>query len=460
MKEFDTICAVATPIGEGGVAIIRISGAKSLSIASRIFVSKNNYDIEKMQTYTMKYGNVVELENRETIDEVILSYMKAPNSYTGENVVEINCHGGIVSTNSVLNEIIKAGARIAEPGEFTKRAFLNGRIDLSQAEAVMDIITAKTELSMKSAMMQRNGALSREIGGLRRFLLNVLALIEYAVDFTEDDEDIIDDNLITQIKNGIDNTSVKIKHLLANADEGKILREGLKVVIVGKPNVGKSSLLNALLREKRAIVTDIPGTTRDVIEEYINIEGIPIKITDTAGIRDTEDIVEKMGVEKSKEKIDEADLIILMLDASRDIDEEDQIIIDKIKDKKYIVLLNKVDLDIKISEKIISNLSNKINISVKTENGIDKLKSEIKNLFFNGEITSDSLIISNTRHKQALYRALENCDTALNRINANEYIDLISIYVTAAMKALGEITGEELEEDLLNKIFSEFCVGK
>lgn len=460
MKEFDTICAVATPIGEGGVAIIRISGAKSLNIASRIFVSKNNYEIEKMQTYTMKYGNVVELENREIIDEAILSYMKAPNSYTGENVVEVNCHGGIVSTNSVLNEIIKAGARIAEPGEFTKRAFLNGRIDLSQAEAVMDIITAKTELSMKSAIMQRNGVLSKEIGELRKFLLNVLALIEYSVDFTEDDEDIIDDNLINQIKNGIDNASVKIKHLLANADEGKILREGLKVVIVGKPNVGKSSLLNALLREKRAIVTDIPGTTRDVIEEYVNIEGIPIKITDTAGIRDTEDIVEKIGVEKSKEKIDEADLIILMLDASREINEDDQIIINKIKDKKYIVLLNKVDLDIKISEKIISNLSNKINISVKTGDGIDNLKSEIKNLFFNGEITSDSLTISNTRHKQALYRALENCDTALNRINANEYIDLISIYITAAMKALGEITGEELEEDLLNKIFSEFCVGK
>lgn len=460
MKEFDTICAIATPIGEGGVAIIRISGENALEIASRIFISKNDYDIKKMQTYTMKYGNIVDLEKKEIVDEVILSYMKAPSSYTGENVVEINCHGGVVSTNSVLNEIIKSGARLAEPGEFTKRAFLNGRIDLSQAEAVMDIITAKTELSMKSAMLQRNGGLSREIDELRKYLLNVLALIEYAVDFTEDDEDIIDDNLNFQIKDGIEKTVLKIKGLLSNADEGKIIRDGLNVVIIGKPNVGKSSLLNALLKEKRAIVTDVPGTTRDVIEEYVNLDGIPIRITDTAGIRETEDIVEKIGVEKSKEKIEEADLIILMLDTSREIDDEDKAIIDKIKNRKYIVLLNKIDLDMKISQEIISNLDNKIDISAKTGKGIDDLKNTIKNLFFNGEINSESLIISNTRHKQALYRSLENSETALSKVKANEYLDLISIYITAAMKALGEITGNELEEDLLNKIFSEFCVGK
>ena len=460
MKEFDTICAIATPIGEGGVAIIRISGENALDIASKIFISKTNFDIKKMQTYTMKYGNVIDLEKKEIVDEVILSYMKSPNSYTGENVVEINCHGGVVSTNSVLNEIIKSGARLAEPGEFTKRAFLNGRIDLSQAEAVMDIITAKTELSMKSAMLQRNGSLSREIGELRKYLLNVLALIEYAVDFTEDDEDVIDDNLTFQIKDGIEKTVLKIKGLLSNADEGKIIRDGLSVVIVGKPNVGKSSLLNALLKEKRAIVTDVPGTTRDVIEEYLNLDGIPIRITDTAGIRETEDIVEKIGVEKSKEKIEEADLIVLMLDTSREIDDEDKAIIDNIKNRKYVVLLNKIDLDMKISQEIISNLDNKIDISAKTGIGIDDLKNMIKNLFFNGEINSESLIISNTRHKQALYRSLENSETALSKVNANEYLDLISIYITAAMKALGEITGDELEEDLLNKIFSEFCVGK
>ena len=460
MKEFDTICAIATPIGEGGIAIIRISGNKVLNIADEVFIAKNKQSVKSMNTYTMRYGHIIERDSKEIIDEAIISYMKGPYSYTGENVIEVNCHGGVVATNRVLNEIVKAGARLAEPGEFTKRAFLNGRIDLSQAEAIMDIITAKTDLSMKSAMMQRNGSLTKEINELRKYLLNVLALIEYAVDFTEDDEDVVDDHLVNQIKDGINKTIIKVKNLLKNADEGKIIRDGLNVVIVGKPNVGKSSLLNALLREKRAIVTDIPGTTRDVIEEYINIEGIPIRITDTAGIRETEDTVERIGVEKSREKIEEADLIILILDTSRDIDEEDRQIIEVIKDKNHIVLLNKVDLEKKISDSIVNTLSSKIEISAKTGEGIEKLKDEIKRLFFNGEIDSESLIISNTRHKQALYRSLENCSIAYDKVNANEYLDLISIYITAAMKSLGEITGDELEEDLLNKIFSEFCVGK
>ena len=460
MREFDTICAIATPIGEGGIAIIRISGEKALEIADKIFAPKSKKDIKDMKTYTMRYGTIVDLDTKDIIDDVILSYMKGPRSYTGENVIEVNCHGGVVATNRVLNQIVKAGARIAEPGEFTKRAFLNGRIDLSQAEATMDIIKAKTELSMKSAMMQSKGALSKEIGELRKYLLNVLALIEYAVDFTEDDEDIVDDDLIAQIKDSITKTITRINSLLKNADEGKIIRDGLNIVIVGKPNVGKSSLLNSLLREKRAIVTDIPGTTRDIIEEYINLDGIPIKITDTAGIRDTEDTVEKIGVERSKEKIEEADLVILMLDTSRALDDEDRVIIDAINDKKYISFLNKVDLECKLSEEVITSLNRTIEISAKTGFGIENLKEEIKNLFFNGEIDSESLIISNTRHKQALYRSLEDCNLALEKINLNEYLDLISIYITSAMRALGEITGDELEEDLLNKIFSEFCCGK
>ena len=460
MREFDTICAIATPIGEGGIAIIRISGEKALEIADKIFAPKSKKDIKDMKTYTMRYGTIVDLDTKDIIDDVILSYMKGPRSYTGENVIEVNCHGGVVATNRVLNQIVKAGARIAEPGEFTKRAFLNGRIDLSQAEATMDIIKAKTELSMKSAMMQSKGALSKEIGELRKYLLNVLALIEYAVDFTEDDEDIVDDDLIAQIKDSITKTITRINSLLKNADEGKIIRDGLNIVIVGKPNVGKSSLLNSLLREKRAIVTDIPGTTRDIIEEYINLDGIPIKITDTAGIRDTEDTVEKIGVERSKEKIEEADLVILMLDTSRALDDEDRVIIDAINDKKYIALLNKVDLECKLSEDVIISLNRTIEISAKTGFGIENLKEEIKNIFFNGEIDSESLIISNTRHKQALYRSLEDCNLALEKINLNEYLDLISIYITSAMRALGEITGDELEEDLLNKIFSEFCCGK
>lgn len=460
MKEFDTICAIATPIGEGGISIIRISGNNALDMASSIFRPKNKQDIKNMKTYTMRYGNVINAENNEIVDDVILSYMKGPYSYTGENVVEINCHGGVVATNRVLNEIVKSGARLAEPGEFTKRAFLNGKLDLSQAEAVIDIIRAKTELSMKSAIMQSKGSLSKEIGELRKYLLNVLALIEYAVDFTEDDEDIIDDNLLSQIKDGINKTIERIKKLLKNADEGKIIRDGLNMVIVGKPNVGKSSLLNALLREKRAIVTDIPGTTRDIIEEYINIDGIPVRIIDTAGIRDTEDTVEKIGVERSKEKIEEADLVVLMMDSSREVDDEDKLIIDAVKDKKYITLLNKIDLNRKISDDIIGSLRNIIEISAKNEIGIDNLKDKIKELFFDGEIDSESLIISNTRHKQALYRALENCTIALEKIQSSEFLDLISIYITSGMRALGEITGDELEEDLLNKIFSEFCVGK
>ena len=456
MREFDTICGIATPIGEGGVSIIRISGSKSLDIISKIFVSKNNIDLKQMKTYTMRYGHIIELESKDVIDEVIISYMKGPHSYTTEDIIEINCHGGVISTNSVMNQVIKAGARVAEPGEFTKRAFLNGRIDLSQAEAVIDIIKAKTDLSMKSALMQSGGALSKQIKEIRQYLLNTLALIEYGVDFTEDDED-IDDTLVLRVKDGIKTTILKVKELLKGADEGKIIRDGLNLVIIGKPNVGKSSLLNVLLKEKRAIVTDIPGTTRDIIEEYLNIDGIPIKITDTAGIRETEDTVEKIGVERSREKIEEADLIILILDSSRELEEEDKEIINTIKDKNHIVLLNKTDLDRKIAD---IDLDNQINISAKTGYGIDELKNKIKELFFSGDINSESLIVSNVRHKQALYRSLENCEVALDRVNANEFLDLISIYVTSAMKALGEITGDELEEDVLNKIFSEFCVGK
>lgn len=459
MKEFDTICGIATPLGEGGIAVIRVSGEKALEIVNKIFKAKTSDTILGMKSYTMKYGYINEINSENKIDEVIISYMKGPRSFTAEDVVEVNCHGGVVSTNKVLEEIIKAGARLAEPGEFTKRAFLNGRIDLSQAEAVMDIIRAKTDLSMKSAVMQSTGALSKEINKLREYMLNTLALIEYAVDFTEDEEEpdeTIPVRVSEQLEKGID----EMNRLLKGANEGRIIRDGLNVAIIGKPNVGKSSLLNCLLQEKRAIVTDIPGTTRDIIEEFISLDGIPIKITDTAGIRETEDIVEKIGVERSKEKIDEADLIILILDSSRVLENEDRDIINNIKDKKYIVLMNKTDLEPKITSEDIEGLENIINISVKTGFGIELLKDKIKELFFNGTIDSESMIISNNRHKQALYRALENCQEALKRVKLNEYLDLISIYVTSALRALGEITGSELEEDLINKIFSEFCVGK
>lgn len=459
MKEFDTICAVATALGEGGIAIIRISGDKVLDIIAKVFKSVKNDDIKNMKTYTMKYGHIYDIDTKELIDEVIISFMKGPKSFTAEDVVEINCHGGVVSTNKVLETIIKAGARLAEPGEFTKRAFLNGRIDLSQAEAVIDIIRAKTDLAMKSALMQSTGHLSKQINKLREYMLNVLALVEFAVDFTEDDEE-IDPSIPLKVRESLEMGIDEMKVLLRGADEGKLIREGLSLAIVGKPNVGKSSLLNALLREKRAIVTDIAGTTRDIIEEYINLDGIPVKIIDTAGIRETEDVVERIGVERSKEKLQEADLVLLVLDYSRELEAEDKEIIESIGNKKSIAVLNKIDLEAKLNSDIIDEFKNIIKISAKEEIGLSDLKSMIKNLFFSGEINTESLIISNSRHKQALYRALEDAENALIRVKNNEYLDLISIYVTSALRALGEITGNELEEDLVNKIFSDFCVGK
>ena len=459
MKEFDTICGIATSLGEGGISIIRVSGDKALEITDKVFVGKNAQSIIDMKTYTMRYGHICEIGTKNIIDEVIISFMKGPKSFTAEDVVEVNCHGGIVSTNKVLEEIIKAGARLAEPGEYTKRAFLNGRIDLSQAEAVMDIIRAKTDLSMKSAVMQHEGALSKEINKLRQYMLDTLALIEYSVDFTEDDEE-EDPTIAPRVQDQLKEAIFDIETLLKEADEGRIIRDGLNMVIVGKPNVGKSSMLNTLLKENRAIVTDVPGTTRDIIEEYLNIDGIPIRIIDTAGIREAKDVVEQIGIERSKEKLNQADIVLLMIDSSRPLDEEDMQIIEAVKDRKTIVVKNKCDLEVKINEEDLKDFNDIILSSTKTGYGIEELKNIIKEIFFNGEVSSESLIISNNRHKQALYRALENCNEALKRVQLNEYLDLISIYVTSALRALGEITGAELEEDLINKIFSEFCVGK
>lgn len=459
MKEFDTIAAVATSIGEGGISIIRVSGDRALKIVGSIFKGKKDRNLEDIKSYTMRYGNIIDKTNGEVIDEVIVSYMKGPKSFTAEDTVEINCHGGVVSTSRVLEEVIKSGARIAEPGEFTKRAFLNGRIDLSQAEAVIDIIRAKTELSMKSALMQSEGRISREINKLRHRLLGVIAHIEATVDFPEEDLEEITGEKVTE---DLEQINKEIKALLSTANEGKILREGLNIVIVGKPNVGKSSLLNAILMENRAIVTEVAGTTRDVIEEYINIDGIPIKIIDTAGIRETEDVVEKIGVERSKEKINEADLIILMLDLSRELDNEDKEIIEYIKDRKYILILNKADLESRLNREEIGSLNphNIIETSARTGEGIDDLKRLIKELFFRGEVAATEVMITNNRHKEALLRALERCEAALLTLNSSLSIDLASIDVRSAWSHLGEITGETLEEDIIDKIFSEFCIGK
>ncbi|MBZ9625991.1 tRNA uridine-5-carboxymethylaminomethyl(34) synthesis GTPase MnmE [Clostridium sp. FP2] len=458
MKEFDTIAAIATSIGEGGISIIRVSGDKSIDIIDSIFVGKNNRKLHDFKSYTMRYGHIID-KNASKLDEVIISYMKGPKSFTAEDTIEVNCHGGVVGTNRILQEIIRAGARMAEPGEFTKRAFLNGRIDLSQAEAVIDIIRAKTELSMKSALMQSEGSISREIKTIRNKLLSVIANIEVTVDYPEEDIEEVTAGMVTE---DVALVISEIDTLLSTADEGKILREGLSTVIVGKPNVGKSSLLNALLKEKRAIVTDVPGTTRDAIEEYISIEGIPVKIVDTAGIRETEDIVEKIGVQTSKEKIDEADLVILILDWSKKLTHEDEEIIEYIKEKKYIVLLNKSDLGGKIERSELQSLKSKYitNISAKTGEGLSQVKGHIKDLFFNGEIKTEGVFVTNNRHKQSLIRAKENLESSLNALEYTSAIDLASIDIRNAWINLGEITGEALEEDIIHKIFSEFCLGK
>lgn len=458
MKDFDTIGAISTSIGEGGIAIVRVSGDKAKDVVDKIFQAKNGKSIKDMKSYTMKYGYIID-ENNNHIDEVIVSFMKGPRSFTAEDTIEINCHGGVVATNKVLEQVIKQGVRLAEPGEFTKRAFLNGRIDLSQAEAVIDIINAKTDLSMKSALMQSEGAISKEIQELRGKLLSTIAHIEATVDYPEDDlEEVTAEMAIKDLEV----IKKEIKEFIETAEEGKILREGLSTVIVGKPNVGKSSLLNALTKENRAIVTDIPGTTRDVIEEYINISGIPIKIIDTAGIRETEDVVEKIGVERSRAKINDADLIILILDSSNDLSEEDKEIINHISNKKYMILLNKSDLNSKITQGNLENINckNIYSISAKTGEGIDKVRSAIKDMFFKGEISTNNIIITNTRHKEALLRAYECVESAIDTLNHTFAIDLASIDIRNAWTFLGEITGDSLEENIIDKIFKDFCLGK
>ncbi len=459
MKEFDTIAAISTAIGEGGISIIRVSGDKALQVVGSIFRGRNRKGLEGMKAYTMRYGHILEFGGDDVVDEVLVSFMKGPKSFTAEDTVEINCHGGMVATNKVLENVIKSGARIADPGEFTKRAFLNGRIDLSQAEAVIDIIRAKTELSMKSAVLQAGGNLSAAVRELREKLLGLIAHIEATVDYPEED---LEEITAIQVTARLREVEEQLTSAIDSADEGKILREGISTVIVGKPNVGKSSLLNTLLKENRAIVTDIPGTTRDVIEEYINIKGIPIKIVDTAGIRETEDVVERIGVKKSRSKIEEADLIIFMLDTSRELTDEDRDIISYIKGKKYIVLLNKVDLNARMDIRELEGLEPEyvINASVIQGFGIDRLKEAIVKLFFHGEIKPNELVITNMRHKEAMLAARSSCLQAIEALAGTSAIDLASIDIRSAWYSLGQITGDTMEEDIIDKIFSEFCLGK
>ena len=455
----DTIAAIATAPGEGGIGIIRISGEKSLQVAQSIFKSKSGKMIKDYNARTLIYGTVV--DNEKVIDEVLVAYMKGPNSYTAEDVIEINCHGGFISVKKILELILSKGVRLAEAGEFTKRAFLNGRIDLSQAEAIIDVIKSKTDMAHEVAQSQLEGSLAKKIKDLRMNVTDVLAHLEVSIDFAEEDVEEITYQTLEEKALELRN---EIKKLYDTAESGKILRDGLKTVIVGKPNVGKSSLLNSILGENRAIVTDIAGTTRDVIEEFVNIKGIPLKIVDTAGIRETEDVVEKIGVEKSRESFSTADLVIMVLDASRKLSEEDMEILESLKNKKTIVLLNKMDLEPQIELEKIEEFVNSediIKISALKHQGIEELQDKIEAMVYHGSVkNSSNLMITNSRHKDALFKAYESINDAISAIEQRMPYDFIEVDFKNIWDYLGYINGDTVREDLLDTIFANFCIGK
>ena len=450
-----TIAAISTAPGNGGIGIIRLSGDNCFEVLNKIFVPKNS---DEVKGYTIKYGHIVKSENKEIIDEVLVSYFIAPKSYTKENMCEINSHGGIVVENQILQECLKNGAILAEPGEFTKRAFLNGRIDLSQAEAVIDIINAKTEKETKVAQKHLEGSLSRKINDIKQDVLDVMVDIEASIDYPEYD---IEETTNEKINNTLIKVENKLNKLKNNFENGKILKEGIKTAIVGKPNVGKSSLLNLMLGENRAIVSDVEGTTRDTIEEYINIKGIPLKIIDTAGIRKTNDEVEQIGVKRSIDNISNAELIIAIFDDSRPFDDQDREILKLIEKKKTIILINKVDLNknfIKGSNEIKKDA---IEFSTIKEKGIEELYEKIEKMFNLSELECDnSEIITNNRQKQHIMLAIEAVNEARNSTQKLMPLDITAICLKNILEELSEITGENVSEDIINEIFKKFCLGK
>lgn len=453
-----TIAAISTAPGNAGIGIIRLSGDDCFKILQKIFKPKNKGEIKG---YTIKYGNIVKSENDEIIDEVLVSYFVAPKSYTKENMCEINSHGGIVVENQILEECLKNGAVLAEPGEFTKRAFMNGRIDLSQAEAVIDIINSKTEKEMMVAQRHLEGSLSKKIKDIQGEILNLMADIEASIDYPEYDIEETTNKKINDTLNSVEEKLLKLKNSFEN---GKILKEGIKTAIIGKPNVGKSSLLNLILGENRAIVSDIEGTTRDTIEEYINIKGIPLKIVDTAGIRKTNDEVEKIGVERSINNISDAELIIALFDDSRTFDDQDQKILDLIEGKKTIILINKIDLGknlIKENEKLKKFKNNIIEFSTINETGLDKLYNKIEELFKLNELDCENTeIITNNRHKQQILYALEDVAKGRESLETHMPVDITAICLKDILERLAEITGKNVSEDIINEIFKKFCLGK
>ena len=458
----NTIVAISTATGAGGIGIVRMSGDNCFNILKKIFIpAHKKFNWNNIKGYSMKYGYIINSKTKEKIEEVLVSFFVAPKSYTTENMCEINCHGGSIIERKILNECILNGAELAEAGEFTKRAFLNGRIDLSQAESVIDIINAKTDKEAEASFNQLQGRLSEEIEKSREDLLDLMSDIEASIDYPEYDiEETTNEKAIDRL-NKIENQLIKLEKTF---DNGKLLREGVKTVIIGKPNAGKSSLLNNILNEDRAIVSDLAGTTRDTIEEFINIDGVPLKLVDTAGIRKTDDTVERIGVKKAISLIKDADLVIAIFDSSEKLDEDDYKILELIKNKKSIVLLNKCDLSPKSFETInyISNSNkNVIKASMKTKKGLDKLYKMISDMFNNNEIEmNDGIIITNIRHKTQIHKAIESIKRTKESINQNMTIDIVAIGIKEILEDLGEITGNNVSEDIINKIFSKFCLGK
>lgn len=457
---FDTIAAISTPPGEGGISIIRISGVDALKTASQIYRGK---DLNKVNSHTINYGHIIDPENGNEVDEVMVSVMRAPHTYTKEDIVEINCHGGIVATNRILQIILGLDARLAKPGEFTERAFLNGRIDLSQAEAVMDLIRAKTDQSMKVALDQLDGNLSHLITNLRQNILDVLAQVEVNIDYPEYDD--VETMTARLLKEKAIEVKAKIQQLLSTAKQGKVLRDGLATTIIGHPNVGKSSILNHLLHEDKAIVTDVAGTTRDVIEEYVNVQGVPLKLVDTAGIHETEDKVEKIGVDRSRKALSQADLVILVLDSSVPLRDEDRELLRETNHMQRIVVLNKSDLEVKINlNELQEYVDDKeiIKSSAVSPLGTKDLEDRIAAMFFAGSIenTSNNIMVTNARHIGLLKQADTALDAVLEGIETGMPVDLVQIDMTRAWDLLGEITGDSYQDELLDQLFSQFCLGK
>lgn len=462
MLDFDTIAAISTPLGEGGIAIVRISGEEAVDIADKVFRSASGKQLKETASHTIHYGRLIQPKTEEMIEEVMVTLMRAPRTYTKEDVVEINCHGGLVSVNRVLQLVLNNGARLAEPGEFTKRAFMNGRIDLSQAEAVMDLIRAKTDKAMNVALDQMGGRLSRLITGLRQEILETLAHVEVNIDYPEYDD--VEEMTHRMLTEKADHIQKELNKLLKTAEQGKILREGLSTVIIGRPNVGKSSLLNSLVQENKAIVTDIPGTTRDVIEEYVNVRGVPLRLVDTAGIRETEDIVERIGVERSRKVLKEADLILLVLNSAEPFSPEDEQLFAAVQGMDVIVIVNKTDLPKKIDMEQVKKVAVKhrvITTSLLQEEGIDDLEQAIADMFFQGELeTGDITYVSNSRHIALLHQALQAIEDVQEGIAAGTPIDIVQIDMTRTWELLGEIIGDTVQESLIDQLFSQFCLGK